>query len=90
MEGEKVIPDALSSRSVTRASCERVRTDDIRAGLAALSSVCRERLAEPDASPQRLRSHARLDRGYRRASTRLTRNVNATMLLQWLLVHLDN
>jgi DNA polymerase-3 subunit delta' len=67
----------------------RVRTDELRAGLAALSSVCRERLAETGVSPQRLRSALAAIAAIDEASTRLTRNVNATMLLQWLLLHLD-
>jgi DNA polymerase-3 subunit delta' len=67
----------------------RVRTDEMRAGLAALSSVCRERLAETGVSPQRLRSALAAIAAIDEASTRLTRNVNATMLLQWLLLHLD-
>ena len=67
----------------------RVRTDELRAGLAALSSVCRERRAETGVSPQRLRSALAAIAAIDEASTRLTRNVNATMLLQWLLLHLD-
>ncbi len=88
--GEKVIPGRSVIEERHSRELHRVRTDEIRAGLAALSSVCRERLAEPDASPQRLRSTLASIAAIDEASTRLTRNVNATMLLQWLLVHLDN
>jgi DNA polymerase-3 subunit delta' len=88
--GEKVIPGRSVIEERHSRELRRVRTDEIRAGLAALSSVCRERLAEPDASPQRLRSTLASIAAIDEASTRLTRNVNATMLLQWLLVHLDN
>jgi hypothetical protein len=51
--------------------------------------VCRARLTEPEVAPQRLRSTLAAIAAIDEASTRLSRNVNATMLLQWLLLHLD-
>jgi len=87
--GEKAIPGRSIIEERHNRELRRVRTDEIRAGLAALSSVCRKRLAEPEVSPQRIRSTLAAIAAIDEASTRLTRNVNATMLLQWLLLNID-
>ena len=92
-EAERRGEKAIAGRSVIEErhnrELRRVRTDEIRAGLAALAEVCRERLLEPELSTQRLRSTLASIAAIDEASTRLSRNVNATMLLQWLLLHLD-
>jgi DNA polymerase-3 subunit delta' len=87
--GENNIPGRSIIEDRHNRELRRVRTDEIRAGLAALSSVCRARLTEPEVAPQRLRSTLAAIAAIDEASTRLSRNVNATMLLQWLLLHLD-
>ena len=87
--GEKTIAGRSVIEERHSRELRRVRTDEIRAGLAVLSKVCRERLAEPEVSTQRLRSALAAIAAIDEASTRLSRNVNATMLLQWLLLHLD-
>ncbi|MGD0439073.1 MAG: hypothetical protein ABSB52_00455 [Acidimicrobiales bacterium] len=87
--GERAIPGRSVIEERHARELRRVRTDEIRAGLAALSSVCRQRLAEPEVSGQRLRSTLAGIAAIDEASTRLNRNVNAVMLLQWLLLHLD-
>ena len=87
--GENNIPGRSIIEDRHNRELRRVRTDEIRGGLAALSSVCRARLTEPGVAPQRLRSTLAAIAAIDEASTRLSRNVNATMLLQWLLLHLD-
>jgi hypothetical protein len=66
-----------------------VRTDELRAGLDALLSVYRERLVAPQVSAQRLRTTLAAMAAIDEAATRLSRNVNETMLLQWLILRLD-
>jgi len=89
LRGEKSIPGRSVIEERHSRELRRVRTDEIRAGLAVLSTVCRERLAEPELSVQRLRSTLAAIAAIDEASTRLSRNVNVTMLLQWLLLHLE-
>ncbi len=80
-------PAAVEDRH--RRELRRARTDELRAGLAALASAYRERLAEPEISPQRLRTTVAAIAAIDEAAARLARNANETMLLQWLLLHLD-
>jgi DNA polymerase-3 subunit delta' len=87
--GEKAVPGRSVIEERHARELRRVRTDEIRAGLAALSAACRQRLVEPEVSAPRLRSTLAAIAAIDEASTRLNRNVNATMLLQWLLLHLD-
>ena len=87
--GEKAIPHRSAVEDRHRREQRRVRTDELRAGLASLSSVYRQRLSEPDASPQRLTTTLSAISAIDEAGARLTRNVNETMLLQWLLLRLD-
>jgi len=87
--GEKVIPRRGAIEDRHRRELRRVRTDELRAGLATLSSMYRERLSEPEVSFQRLKSTLSAITAIDEAATRLTRNVNETMLLQWLLLRLD-
>jgi DNA polymerase-3 subunit delta' len=87
--GDRAIVGRAAIEVRHRRELRRVRTDELRAGLAALSSVCRERLSEPGVSAQRLRTTLSAMAAIDEAATRLGRNVNETMLLQWLLLHLD-
>jgi len=88
--GEKAIPGRSALEDRHRREQRRVRTDELRAGLAALSSVYRERLTEAEVSAQRLGTALAAIAAVDEAATRLTRNVNETMLLQWLLLRLDS
>ena len=87
--GEKSIAgrDAVEARH--KRELRRVRTDELRAGLDALLSVYRERLVAADVLRQRLRTTLAAMAAIDEAGTRLSRNVNETMLLQWLLLRLD-
>jgi len=89
LRGDRLIPGRKDLEDRHKREQRRVRTDELRAGLEALMSVYRERLIAPEASPQRLRTTLGAMAVIDEASTRLTRNVNETMLLQWLLLHLD-
>ena len=88
--GEKGIGGRSAVDDRHRREQRRVRTDELRAGLAALSSVYRERLAEPEVSAQRLATTLSAIAAIDEAAMRLARNVNETMLLQWLLLRLDS
>jgi len=87
--GEKSISgrDAVEARH--KRELRRVRTDELRAGLDALLSVYRERLVAPDVAAPRLRSTLAAMAAIDEAGARLSRNVNETMLLQWMLLRLD-
>ncbi|MGD1011638.1 MAG: hypothetical protein ABR925_03770, partial [Acidimicrobiales bacterium] len=87
--GERSIPgrDAVEARH--RRELRRVRTDEIRAGLAALSAVYRERLVAPEIATPRLKTTLSAMSSIDEASSRLSRNVNEAMLLEWLLLKLD-
>ena len=87
--GDKTVSgrDAVEARH--KRELRRVRTDELLAGLDALLSVYRERLVAPDISLPRLRTTLAAMAAIDEAGTRLSRNVNETMLLQWLLLRLD-
>jgi DNA polymerase-3 subunit delta' len=87
--GEKTIAGRAAIDARHKRELRRVRTDELRAGLDGLLSVYRERLLAPEPSPQRLRATLAAMGVIDEAATRLSRNVNETMLLQWLLLHLD-
>jgi DNA polymerase-3 subunit delta' len=87
--GEKVIAGREAVETRHRRELRRVRTDEIRAGLVALSAVYRERLVAPEVSTLRLKTTLGAMAAIDEASSRLSRNVNETMLLEWLLLKLD-
>jgi DNA polymerase-3 subunit delta' len=87
--GEKAIPGRAALEARHKRELRRVRTDELRAGLDALLSVYRERLLAPAVSEQRMRTTLAAMGVIDEAATRLSRNVNETMLMQWLLLHLD-
>jgi DNA polymerase III subunit delta' len=86
--GERGIPGRAIIEDRHRREQRRVRTDEMRAGLATLAGVYRSRL---DGSPPPVVSAAlrALDL-VSEAAERLTRNVNEVLLLEWLLLRLDS
>ena len=87
--GDKGVTGRSAIEDHHRRELRRVRTDELRAGLDALLSMYRDRLVAPEVSAQRLRTTLAGIAAIDEAATRLNRNVNETMLLQWLLLHLD-
>ena len=87
--GERGVPGRAAIEERHRREQRRVRTDELRAGLDALLSVYRERLVASQVSAQRLRATLAAMAAIDEAATRLSRNVNETMLLQWLILRLD-
>jgi DNA polymerase-3 subunit delta' len=87
--GERGVPGRAAIEERHRREQRRVRTDELRAGLDALLSVYRERLVAPQVSAQRLRTTLAAMAAIDEAATRLGRNVNETLLLQWLILRLD-
>jgi DNA polymerase-3 subunit delta' len=87
--GERGVPGRAAVEERHRREQRRVRTDELRAGLDALLSVYRERLVAPQVSVPRLRATLAAMAAIDEAATRLSRNVNETMLLQWLILRLD-
>jgi DNA polymerase-3 subunit delta' len=87
--GERAIAGRAIIEDRHRREQRRVRTDEMRAGLATLASVYRARL---DGSPplQVLSTALRAVELVGEAADRLTRNVNDILLLEWLLLRLDS
>ena len=87
-QGERSIPGRAVIEERHRREQRRVRTDEMRAGLATLGGVYRARL---DGSPPAVVSTAlRAIDLVGEAAERLTRNVNDMLLLEWLLLRLDS
>lgn len=87
-QGERSIPGRAVIEERHRREQRRVRTDEMRAGLATLAGVYRARL---DGSPPAVVSTAlRAIDLVGEAAERLTRNVNDMLLLEWLLLRLDS
>lgn len=89
--GERSLRGRAELEAGFRREQRRLLTDELRAGLAVLAGVYRERLAGAGAGPARARSAALaveatalLDE----AAARLRLNVNQTLLLEWLLLRL--
>jgi len=87
--GEKAIPGRSDIDERHKRELRRVRTDELRAGLDALLGIYRDRATAQQVPPQRLRAVLGALEAIEEASSRLSRNVNETMLLQWLLLRLD-
>lgn len=87
--GDKAIPGRSAIEARHKRELRRARTDELRAGLDALLCVYRDRLTSQDVSAQRLKTTLAAMAALDEAATRLSRNVNETMLLQWLLLRLD-
>jgi DNA polymerase-3 subunit delta' len=87
-QGERSIPGRAVIEDRHRREQRRVRTDEMRAGLATLAGVYRTRL---EGSPLAVMSAAlRAIDLVGEAADRLTRNVNDVLLLEWLLLRLDS
>lgn len=84
--GERGVPGRSEIEARHRREQRRVRTDELRAGLAALAGVYRLRL--PSGGPS-ARHAVRAVELIDEAAGRLGRNVSEPLLLQWLLVELD-
>lgn len=86
--GERSVPGRPLIEERHRREQRRVRTDELRAGLAALSATYRARL-EGSGPPSGLSVNLRAIELVSEAAERLVRNPNETLLLEWLLVRLD-
>ncbi len=87
--GERSLPGRPLIEERHRREQRRVRTDELRAGLAVLSATYRARLQDggaPSLLSINLRAIGLLDE----AAGRLVRNPNETLLIEWLLVRLDS
>jgi DNA polymerase-3 subunit delta' len=87
--GDRGIPGRQAIDDRHKREQRRVRTDELRAGMATLAATYRERLLGPEVSSQRLAGTLGALETINDASSRLGRNVNEPMLLQWLLLRLD-
>jgi DNA polymerase-3 subunit delta' len=87
--GERAVPGRPVVEERHRREQRRVRTDELRAGLAALSATYRDRLADGRRAAG-LSIQLRAIDLVNEASERLTRNPNEALLLEWLLVRLDS
>ncbi|MGO9195561.1 MAG: ATP-binding protein [Acidimicrobiales bacterium] len=84
--GERGVPGRAEIDARHRREQRRVRTDDLRAGLATLAGVFRSRLGGGSASAKTaIQAIELIDE----AAARLLLNVNEVLLLEWLLVELD-
>jgi DNA polymerase-3 subunit delta' len=86
--GERAIPGRSVVEDRHKREQRRARTDELRAGLAALGATYRgrlESLPQHSAMATQIRAIELLDQ----AAERLQRNVNETLLLEWLLLRLD-
>ncbi len=86
MMGERGLPGRADIEARHRREQRRIRTDDLRAGLATLAALYRGRL---DSGPADARTAIRAIELIDEAAKRLTLNVNDTLLLEWLLAKLD-
>lgn len=84
--GERGVQGRAEVDARHRREQRRARTDDLRAGLAALAGVYRSRLAGSTTSAKPAIAAIELIDD---AASRLLLNVNETLLLEWLLVELD-
>ncbi|MGO9559997.1 MAG: DNA polymerase III subunit delta' [Acidimicrobiales bacterium] len=83
--GERGVPGRAEIDARHRREQRRARTDELRAGLAALAGVYRSRLGGSASARPAIAAIELIDD----AASRLLLNVNETLLLEWLLVELD-
>lgn len=84
--GERSLPGRAEVEARHRREQRRARTDELRAGLAALQASYRNRLGEPGPSQKAaVRAIELIDE----AAARLLLNVNEALLLEWLALELD-
>jgi DNA polymerase-3 subunit delta' len=84
--GERGIPGRAEIEAQQRRERRRLRTDELRAGLARLGSVYRARLG---ADPRTARAAMVALEAIDEAASRLLLNVDETLLLEWLLLQLE-
>jgi DNA polymerase-3 subunit delta' len=87
--GERGIPGRQAVDDRHRREQRRTRTDELRAGLSALAGIYRSRLNDPMPASM-ISAQLRALELISEAADRLTRNVNDTLLLEWLLCRLDS
>lgn len=87
--GERGVAGRAAIDERHRREQRRVRTDELRAGLGALGAVYRERLRGP-MTPQRLEATVEAIEAIDDVSGRLGRNINESLVLQWLFLQLDS
>jgi len=88
--GEKRLPGRQAIEDRHKREQRRLRTDELRVGLASLASTYRSRLVAPGASARRLADAARALSAIDAAASALSRNANEALLLEALLLALDD
>lgn len=87
--GLRRTPNRRAIEDRHRRELRRVRTDELRAGLAILSATFRARLGSDRAAPSRVKELAAINREIDEASFRMSRNVNERLLLEALLLRIE-
>lgn len=87
--GERQLPGRAAMDERHKREQRRVRSDELRAGLAVLAASYRARLAAEQSSSRRLAGVAKAVDAVDQASAALARNPNEALLLEALLVRLD-
>jgi DNA polymerase-3 subunit delta' len=88
--GERPVPGRAAMEERHKREQRRVRSDELRAGLAVLAASYRSRLTAEQSSARRLASAAKAVDAVDAASSALARNPNEVLLLEALLVRLDS
>ena len=87
--GLKRTPNRKAIEDRHRRELRRVRTDELRAGLALLAAMFRARLGSDRAAPSRIAQLTEINREIEDASSRLRRNVNERLLLEALFLKIE-
>ena len=90
LRGERGLPGRQAIEDRHKREQRRVRTDDLRAGLSVLAGGYRDRLGAEQMPAQRLATTLSAIEAIDDASSRLDRNVNEALVLEWLLLRLDS
>jgi DNA polymerase-3 subunit delta' len=88
--GERRVPGLHAIETRHKREQRRVRTDEIRAGLAALAGAYRQRLVAEGISSRRIADAAAAIVAIDKAAGYLARNPNESLLLEALLLGLDD
>jgi DNA polymerase III subunit delta' len=87
--GLKRTPNRKAIEDRHRRELRRVRTDELRAGLALLAATFRARLGSDRAAPSRIAQLTDINKEIEDASSRLRRNVNERLLLESLFLKIE-
>lgn len=87
--GLKRTPNRKAIEDRHRRELRRVRTDELRAGLALLAATFRARLGSDRAAPSRITQLVTINQEIESASERLRRNVNERLLLEALFLKIE-